>query len=60
MLKEKYRWRNAPKGGTPGEGFQIYADVVRINDTEYHEDPKGSLVYSDKDGVVLDMNWLEY
>lgn len=48
------------EGGTPREGLQIYADVVRINDTEYHEDPKGSLVYLDKDGVVLDMNWLEH
>lgn len=50
---------HAAEPGDPEESSNVYADVVRINGTEYHEDLKGSLVYRDKDGVVLDMNWLK-
>jgi len=58
-VEGEVQMKERAEGGTPGEDLHVYADVVRINDTEYREDPKGSL-YLDKDGVVLDMNLLRY
>lgn len=59
-VREDVQLEERADGGSPGKGSHVYADVVRINGTEFHEDPRGSLMYKDKNGGVLDMNFLKY